>query len=88
MILDGEVIQEDSLEGELTSEDSLEGDMTPEESLEGDMQPSARVNPYSHPDLVMRDAPDQHPQNAITNLAEDMAARPKDIITDSEIWNL
>lgn len=88
MILNGEVIQEDSLEGVFTFKESLDGDISSEQTLEGEVQPFARQTSYSHPDLVNRDIPDQHPQNAITNLVEDMAARPKDIITDSEIWNL
>ena len=41
-----------------------------------------------HGDLLDREKPDQHPQAAITNLVDDLAARPDTIITDVEIWNL
>lgn len=41
-----------------------------------------------HTELVNRDAADQHPESAITGLAADLAARPSEVITDADIWNL
>lgn len=88
MIINGEIIADENLTGDISQESSLIGDLTPESSLEGEVQQSERVAVATHPELKLRDLPDQHPQNAITNLAEDMARTPKDIITDAEIWNL
>lgn len=55
-------------------------------SMESDLDLSQQIN--DHRQLFHRDAPDQHPINAITGLNSQLTERPHEAISDAEIWVL